>query len=173
MAQNLLKKAETKSLQVLLLFDESDIEDHEDCSLGSTALDTVLFLGDEQEEAKGKQPEDLDLLCLEAACADVLHTFWCEIKMRARDFGVPERALRAMVESTFLSELDNALCFVDEEVQPLSRAKFLKVLMDAERRQAERAENATHPYRVPMEKWDELKRKARGGVGGSADLIES
>ena len=163
MAQNLLKKAETKSLQVLLLFDESDIEDHEDCSLGSTALDTVLFLGDEQEEAKGKQPEDLDLLCLETACADVLHTFWCEIKTRAEDFGVPEMALRAMAESTFLSELDEALGFIEEERKPLTRAKYLRVLMRAELRQAERAENATHPYRVPKEKWDELKRKARGG----------
>ena len=48
MAKNLsLQKAETKSRQVLTLFDESDIEDHEDCSLGSTALDAVLFLGDE------------------------------------------------------------------------------------------------------------------------------
>jgi len=168
-----LKKTKTKSRQDLTLFEESDIE--EDCSLVSKEEHGIERSRAEQEAAEPKEEEyeDLDILCLEAACRDVLHTFWCVIKMRASDFGVPERALRAMVETAFLKELDEALFFMDEENKPLTRAKFLRVLMDAERRQAESEENVTHPYRVPQEKWDELKRKARGGLRASTDLIES
>lgn len=174
MAKNYaLKKAETKSRQVLTLFEESDIEDYEDWSLVSEREHGIERSRAEQEAAEAEELEDLDVLCLETACADVLHTFWCEIKTRARDFGVAEMALRAMAESTFLSELDETLPFIEEERKPLTRAKYLKVLTDAERRQAERAENATHPYRVPKKKWDELKRKARGRERSSADLIES
>jgi hypothetical protein len=174
MAKNFaLKKAETNSRQVLTLFEESEIEGREDCNLVFEEEHSIERSRAEQEARDAKELDDLDVLCLETACADVLHTFWCEIKTRARDFGVAEMALRAIVESTFLSELDNALCFVEEERRPITRAKFMNILQNAALRQADREKNARSPYRVPKEKWDQLKRKASGRARGPADLIES
>lgn len=108
--------------------------------------------------------QDLDVLCLETACAGVLLSLWCEITIYARDYALPECVLRAMVECAFLSELDRELPFVqlEEDPVPLTRAQYLRVLQAARRKEKVRAANAKYPYRVPDDKWNELLRRAKG-----------
>jgi hypothetical protein len=107
--------------------------------------------------------EDLDVLCLESACAGVLLSLWCEITIYARDYAVPECVLRAMVECAFLSELDRGLPFAqfEEDALALTRAKYVKVLRAAEQKEKVRLANAKYPYKTPEDKWKELLRKAQ------------
>jgi hypothetical protein len=107
-------------------------------------------------------PDDLDALCLETACAGVLLAFWCEIKTYSSSYGVSESALRAMVECSFLSELDDAQQFTEEEPRPLTRTQFLRVLKAMKRAEEVRVACAKYPYRVPDADWDEMIKKAKG-----------
>ncbi|HTQ61134.1 MAG TPA: hypothetical protein VMI32_12970 [Candidatus Solibacter sp.] len=105
---------------------------------------------------------DLDVLCLETACAGVLLSLRCELVTYAELYAVPETALRAFVGCAFIDELDHAIPFLEEERKPLTRAKLLKVLKRTQRMESERVKNAKYPYRVPKEKWNELLHVARG-----------
>ena len=126
----------------------------------------------EQTEQSEEMVEWRDLLGLEAACAGVLLTLWCELTSYARTYAVPKSVLRAMVQCSFLAELDRGAFWAEfeEDPKPLTREKYLEVLKQAERREAVRVQNAKYPYRVPEAKWREMLSKAMAGTeAGSAD----
>jgi hypothetical protein len=114
----------------------------------------------------------VDLLCLQTACKGVLLTLWCELTNYAREYAVPKDVLRAMVQCTFLAELDRGVFWaeVEDDPKPLTREAYLRVLRQAEQMEEERIRNAQHPYRVPDEKW---KRRCAKRAGGPLNSRES
>lgn len=142
--------------------------------------DTELEIeGDEEEEWEIEQSEInrcekqeeippnewLDVLCLETACGGVLLTLWCELTTYAELYGVPRHVLRAMVQCSFLAELDKTSCWTDfvEDPKPLTREQYIRALKRAQATEDSRVHNVLYPYKVPEEKWKEMLAKANAG----------
>lgn len=139
-----------------------DFVEDPDAELG---LDVEQDLDIEQSACREQSSvchECLDVLCLQTACAGVLLALWCELTNYARTYGVPKDALRAMVECSFLRELDRGLFFMEfeEEPKPLTRVQYVKALERAKRIEEARWQNAKYPYKVPDDQWGELLAKA-------------
>jgi len=80
-------------------------------------------------------------------------------------YGVSESVLRAMVECSFLSELEGAQSFTEEEPRPLTRTQFLQVLKTMRRVEEARVDNVKHPSKVPDAKWAEKVEKVEKARG--------
>lgn len=119
------------------------------------------------EIGQAKETDDrvdgLDLLCLETACSGVLTTLWCDLAIYARDYAVPKSVLRAMVQCSFLAELDRATLWVEDEEnpKPLTREGYVRVIARAREFEDARVRNAKYPYRVLNAKWEEMLNKAK------------
>ena len=153
-----LKCPETSPRQCAL-----DLGEDSDAELGLDVEQDLDIGQSSNGEQRSVCEQGLDMLCLEAACAGVLLTLWCELTSYARSYGVPKDALRAMVECAFLRELDRGLFFVEfeEDPKPLTRLQYVKALERTKRIEEVRWNNAKYPYKVPEDKWKELLAKAK------------
>jgi hypothetical protein len=153
-----LKCPETNARQCTLDFAE---DSHADLGL-DVEQDLDIERSANWEQSSNCE-QGLDVLCLETACAGVLLTLWCELTTYAKSYGVPKDVLRAMVECTFLHELDEGLFFVEseEDPEPLTRLQYLRALESAKRIEEARWTNAKYPYKVPDDKWTELLARAK------------